>query len=146
MNFLSFLAGLLALTASPAATAGAVSPAIEQPAPRFSICGQRPTRNCVVDGDTAWIGGVKVRLDDIDAPETHQAKCNAEAVLGKRSTIRLAELMNEGPFRQVRGARDRDIHGRKLRRLMRNGRSLGDQLVAEGLARPWDGRRRGWCG
>jgi endonuclease YncB( thermonuclease family) len=37
-------------------------------------------------------------------------------------------------------------YGRKLRILVRNGRSLGDTLVAEGLARRWDGARRSWCG
>jgi endonuclease YncB( thermonuclease family) len=42
--------------------------------------------------------------------------------------------------------RDADRYGRKLRVVTRNGRSLGDILVAEGLARRWDGRRRSWCG
>ena len=44
------------------------------------------------------------------------------------------------------GARDEDKYGRKLRTLERAGRSLGDILVAEGLARPWGGFRRSWCG
>ena len=39
-----------------------------------------------------------------------------------------------------------DRYGRKLRLLRRNGRSLGFALVEEGLARPWDGRRKSWCG
>jgi micrococcal nuclease len=55
--------------------------------------------------------------------------------------------MNEGPFEFARsGPRDEDRYGRKLRVLVRDGRSLGDILVAEGLARRWDGARRGWCG
>ena len=33
--------------------------------------------------------------------------------------------------------RDEDRYGRKLRVVVRNGRSLGDQLVSEGLARTW---------
>jgi micrococcal nuclease len=44
------------------------------------------------------------------------------------------------------GLRDEDRYGRKLRTIERDGRSLGDVLVAEGLARPWDGARRSWCG
>jgi endonuclease YncB( thermonuclease family) len=28
---------------------------------------------------------------------------------------------------------------------LRDGRSLGDQLVSEGLARTWSGRREPWC-
>jgi endonuclease YncB( thermonuclease family) len=101
--------------------------------------------NCVVDGDTAWINGVKVRVADIDAPETHPPRCPQEADLGDRATKRLAELMNASPFELQSVDRDEDRYGRKLRILVRNGQSLGGQLVSEGLARTWDGRRRPWC-
>lgn len=43
------------------------------------------------------------------------------------------------------GNRDADRYGRKLRVLVRNGRSLGDVLVNEGLARTWNGAREPWC-
>lgn len=112
---------------------------------RFSICHTGGGTNCVVDGDTAWIDGTKVRLADIDAPETHKPRCSREAELGARSTIRLVELMNDSPFTQVSIDRDADRFGRKLRILTRNGRSLGDELVEEGLARPYAGGRRPWC-
>lgn len=111
----------------------------------FGFCHTGGGENCVVDGDTAWIDGTKVRIADIDAPETHPSRCPHEAELGDRATRRLAELMNQGPFRQAAAGRDTDRYGRKLRVLVRNGRSLGDQLVAEGLARTWEGRRRPWC-
>jgi hypothetical protein len=62
-----------------------------------------------------------------------------------RATRRLAELLNAGRFEVVAPERDEDRYGRKLRVLVRNGQSLGDQLVAEGLARTWEGRRRPWC-
>lgn len=112
---------------------------------KFSICHTGGGINCVVDGDTAWIGGEKVRVADIDAPETHPPRCSLEANLGEKATKRLAELMNDGPFDQIVVDRDRDRYGRKLRILTRNGKSLGQQLVAEGLARSWEGRRRPWC-
>lgn len=99
----------------------------------------------MVDGDTAWISGEKIRIADIDAPETHPPRCQSEADLGNRATERLAELMNIGPFELQTLDRDTDRYGRKLRVLSRDGRSLGDQLVAEGLARTWEGRRRPWC-
>jgi endonuclease YncB( thermonuclease family) len=55
--------------------------------------------------------------------------------------------MSAGPFEVVHsGGRDEDIYGRKLRVIERGGRSLADTLVAEGLARRWDGARRSWCG
>jgi endonuclease YncB( thermonuclease family) len=100
----------------------------------------------VVDGDTIKYAGLKIRLEDIDAPETYQYKCDAELTLGKRATYRLLELINSGPFELVnRGRRDEDRYGRKLRTIEIGGRSLGDVLVAEGLGRRWDGRRHGWC-
>lgn len=111
----------------------------------FGICYTGGGQNCVVDGDTAWIGGEKIRVADIDAPETHPPRCPSEADLGARATKRLAELMNAGPFELRTIGRDTDRYGRKLRVLMRHGRSIGDQLVEEGLARTWEGRRRPWC-
>jgi endonuclease YncB( thermonuclease family) len=58
----------------------------------------------------------------------------------------MRELLHAGPFELERiPGRDEDRYGRKLRVVTRNGRSLGDQLVAEGLARTWSGRREPWC-
>lgn len=112
----------------------------------FTLCHTGGGTNCVVDGDTIWMDGQKIRVADIDAPETHPPRCDREADLGDRATRRLLELVNAGPFelRQFDG-RDEDQYGRKLRVLVREGRSLGDQLVSEGLARTWSGRREPWC-
>lgn len=101
---------------------------------------------CVIDGDTLWIDGAKVRVADIDAPEISEPKCASELALGDRATERLIELVNQGPF-EIRAwpGRDTDRYGRALRVLVRDGHSLGDILVSEGLARTWTGRREPWC-
>jgi endonuclease YncB( thermonuclease family) len=112
----------------------------------FPLCAGRSLRNCVIDGDTIRYGGVKIRLADIDTPEVFSPKCPDEASLGRQATGRLQELLNAGPVGLMPIERDADRYGRKLRVVTRNGRSLGDILVAEGLARRWDGRRRSWCG
>ena len=113
---------------------------------RFAKCSAGVRKNCVVDGDTLWINGEKVRVADIDTPEISTPKCASELALGKRATRRLIELVNEGPFQlQAWPGRDTDRYGRKLRVLVRDGRSLGDRLVSEGLARTWSGRREPWC-
>lgn len=112
----------------------------------FSLCHTGGGTNCVVDGDTIWMDGIKIRVADIDAPETHPPRCDREADLGNRATKRLLALVNQGPFEaKLIGRRDEDQYGRKLRVLVRNGRSLGDILVSEGLARTWDGARHPWC-
>jgi len=112
----------------------------------FTLCHTGGGTNCVVDGDTIWMDGVKIRVADIDAPETHPPRCDYEADLGGRATQRLLQLVNAGPFEaRPIGDRDADQYGRKLRVLIRGGQSLGDQLVSEGLARTWSGRREPWC-
>lgn len=111
----------------------------------FALCTGAPRDTCVVDGDTFWLAGEKVRLADINAPETGQAGCAAERALGQRAKLRLAELLGAGPFALVTEGRATDRYGRALRIARRGGRSLGAQLVAEGLAEPWRGRRSDWC-
>ena len=113
---------------------------------RFGLCHSGGGTNCVVDGDTFWLKGERIRIADIDTPETHPPRCAKEARLGKAATLRLRALLNAGPVTLEIGERDVDRYGRKLRVVTREGKSLGDTLVAKGLARPWEGRRRGWCG
>ncbi|MGH6903270.1 MAG: thermonuclease family protein [Geminicoccaceae bacterium] len=112
----------------------------------FVLCAATRQPNCVIDGDTIRYGGIKIRLADIDAPEVFSPGCASEATRGERATRRLLALMNDGPFQLVAGGRDEDRYGRKLRVIERDGRSLGATLITEGLARPWDGARRSWCG
>jgi endonuclease YncB( thermonuclease family) len=111
----------------------------------FALCAPGPRTTCVVDGDTFWIEGRKVRIADINTPETHQPQCAAEASKGQAATRRLIVLLNAGPFELKRSGRDRDRYGRLLRTVTRGGRSLGEQLVREGLAERWQGRRGDWC-
>lgn len=111
-------------------------------APSFPICGEGRRVTCVVDGDTFWHNRIKYRLADIDAPEVSQPQCAAEARQGQAATNRLAALLNAGRFElQEQGV---DRYGRTLATVTRSGRSIGEQLVSEGLARRW-GDRRGWC-
>jgi micrococcal nuclease len=111
----------------------------------FRLCHTGGGYNCVVDGDTFHYHFTRIRMADIDTPETHPPRCAYEAELGRRATERLQELLNQGPFTLRTIDRDEDQYGRKLRVVMRGGDSLGLQLVNEGLARRWTGRRRPWC-
>lgn len=112
----------------------------------YTLCSGSVRIHCVVDGDTLWHEGTKIRVADIDAPEVGEPKCSSEAALGARATKRLLQLVNERPFELAAwGDRDVDKYGRKLRILVRDGESLGDILVSENLARRWTGRRQPWC-
>lgn len=114
---------------------------------RFAFCYSGGGANCVVDGDTFWMSGTKIRVADIDAPETHPARCEREAELGAAATLRLHALLNSGAVSLESAGRDRDRYGRKLRVVSVDGVGIGDTLVAEGLARRYaGGHREGWCG
>ncbi|GAA0267762.1 thermonuclease family protein [Alteraurantiacibacter aestuarii] len=112
---------------------------------QFSRCSGSGRITCVVDGDTIWYRGDKIRLADINTPEISRPACRREAELGEEATVRLTILLNQGPFTLVSEGRNLDRYGRQLRIVMRDGRSLGAILVAEGLAEQWQGRRGDWC-
>lgn len=112
----------------------------------FTMCATGRRADCVVDGDTFYFGHEKIRIADIDTPEVFSPSCTAEKALGERATRRLHALLNAGPIALRNTARKHDIFGRRLAVVRRDGRSLGDTLVAEGLAHPWRGRRESWCG
>lgn len=113
----------------------------------FSICGKAVRWDCVVDGDTIYLGGEKIRISDINTPEISGAACAEERVLANRAKHRLVQLLNAGPAELRRTeARNRDVYGRKLRAIYRDDRSLGDSLVEEGLAHRWQGYKQSWCG
>jgi len=122
----------------------AVAP-VDRLSARFGFCHTGGGTNCVVDGDTIWLGGQKIRVADIDAPETHPPRCSREAELGEAATRRLRQLLNGGAVSLQAIDRDQDRYGRKLRIVLVDGRSVGSRLVDEGLARRYAGGRRPWC-
>ena len=128
--------GLAAASYGPAGTG-------DEPAGTDAVLVSGPVR--VIDGDTFDYGGDRIRVADIDTPEL-RGRCAYEIGLAERATSRMRALLSEGPFElHPIGGRDEDQYGRKLRIVTRDGHSLGDTLVAEGLARTWTGRREPWC-
>lgn len=95
-----------------------------------------------VDGDTVAFAFERWRISNIDAPELH-GKCDAETRLAYTAKKRLQALLESGQVSVERHGED--IYGRALVRLFVAGNDLGDQLVAEHLARPWTGHRQPWC-
>lgn len=112
---------------------------------RFAICGAGTRVTCVVDGDTFWLNGTKIRIADIDTPEVSSPKCAAELQRGRMATQRLTGLLNAGPFTLEPADRAQDRYGRALYVVTRGGTSVGGALVDEGLA-VWYGKGRpDWC-
>ncbi|WP_226661321.1 thermonuclease family protein [Alteriqipengyuania lutimaris] len=114
---------------------------------QFALCVGGSRHTCVVDGDTIWLNGEKIRIADIDAPEISQPSCEAERIAGTRATEHLTRWLNEGAFEVHPNpdGRDTDRYGRKLRVLARSGESAVKALEAEGLATRWGDSGREWC-
>ena len=131
------------LSGGPASTTAAVG--IDPNRASFGICFGPDRYSCVVDGDTIWFEGRKIRIADINTPEISSPGCAAEERLGQQAKIRLQALLNQGAFSLQSIDRDQDQYGRDLRIITRDGQSLGEILVVEGLAERWQGTRRNWC-
>ncbi|MEI6642698.1 MAG: thermonuclease family protein [Novosphingobium sp.] len=134
---LAFPGGSAALVAAP--------PGRDREVAAFALCKGPARMTCVVDGDTFWYQGLKIRIADINAPELGHPSCAYEARLAEAATRRLTDLLNAGPFTLAVEGRDTDRYGRALRVVMRGGESLGGVLEREGLAEHWHGRRGDWC-
>lgn len=137
---------LLAALLAPLAAAALSVPGADLETARFGPCTAHARITCVVDGDTFWYRGAKIRIADINTPEVSRPACPREAELGRAATARLTALLNAGPFTLAPWRPERDRYGRLLRTVTRHGESLGMALVSEGLAERWNGRRGGWCG
>lgn len=124
----------------------------ERVAGSFTRCGPGRGTFCVIDGDTFKLGERKVRLIGIDAPETHPARCPAEALAGEAATAELQRLLNQGPFIMTGRIDDaKDRYGRDLRSVTRrlsegSVQSVGaDMLASDTVRRYAGGLRGGWC-
>ena len=99
---------------------------------------------CVVDGDTLWYQGTKIRLLDIDAPEV-EGRCGNERRLAKSATLELTRLLNTGLIRIAYDGQDR--YGRHLAMLLVREGQVGPAMLAAGLAEPFGQRGPSpWCG
>jgi endonuclease YncB( thermonuclease family) len=108
----------------------------------------------VVDGDTIEVLAriwpdhyveTLVRLAGIDAPEL-KGRCPEETAQAERARARLAALLAGGRL-QLADVRYGKYAGRVVARVLtEDGRDVGRILLAERLARGYDGgRRRPWC-
>ena len=89
----------------------------------------------MIDGDTIDIAGERIRIINIDTPETFRPRCENELVLGLKAKQRLRELLDSGPITIVR--ENKDYWGRTLAYVLAGEQDVGEQLIKEGHALPW---------
>ncbi|WP_379548331.1 thermonuclease family protein [Qipengyuania sp. DSG2-2] len=123
---------------------------------RFTICAERGSAACVIDGDTVSIGTPgefgkarrRIRFTGYDAPELDGA-CEDERTAARRARSALRDWLNAAPA-QVDGgeAPPFDQYGRELRAASRaDGTGLADHMIDNGLASPsgWGAVPVEWC-
>jgi len=92
-------------------------------------------RASAVDGDTLRLGGQRVRLIGIDAPELAQSCSDAAGVnwpCGQTAREKMAALLAGGPASCT--PRGRDRYGRILATCTTEGVDVGEAIVGAGLA------------
>lgn len=103
------------------------------------------TETCLVDGDTFWLFGEKIRLRDFDTPEPRVHLCGGdfERALADRASARLLELLNTNRWEIEYFGLGKNK--RRLATVTINGRDVGDFLIEERLARKWPDGEEWWC-
>ena len=118
---------------------------------RLTVAETAPT-NCTIgyvyDGDTVELicdgHSRAARIVGFDTAETRNASCDSEFAHGNKATERLRELINNADTTYRKVGTDR--YNRPLIKLWVDGKSVGEILVAEGLAVPYHGGSRiAWC-
>ncbi|MBK8544724.1 MAG: thermonuclease family protein [Caulobacteraceae bacterium] len=102
----------------------------------------------VIDGDTLedMSSDITYRVVNIDTAETgSRARCTAERDLGNRAKEAVRTLVSSAQRIELNATGRIDRYGRTIAFIVIDGRDMGETLIAEGLARPWRGRREPWC-
>jgi endonuclease YncB( thermonuclease family) len=109
----------------------------------------------VVDGDTIEIKDecfptelkLSIRVLGIDTPEKgSKAKCDKEAKLAEKASKFTKEFIGKNKTATFRNIKWDKYGGRLLADVEINGKSLSGELIKNGLARSYDGKKKGsWC-
>lgn len=106
------------------------------------VCVSGKRINCVVDGDTIWVRGEKIRLEGFNAPEMN-GTCGRERRMALQARDELQRALNSRAFTIERNGTDR--YRRTLATIRAGGRDVGVGLISKGLAHEWRGFKEGWC-
>lgn len=135
---------------TPSATPAAIKPDMPSVGTgrhqtKFYLCGTAKQDDCVIAADTFILKGQTIRIAGIEVPDIKKPRCETERIKASDAKLRVRAFLDSGPFDVIAAnAADEDSGGQKIRAVSRNGMSLSDILVREGLAsRP--GSTGGWC-
>ena len=109
----------------------------------------------VIDGDTIEIKNecfpkelkLSVRVLGVDTPEkASKAKCDKEAKLGEKASKFTKQFIGKNKTATFNNIKWDKYGGRLLADVEINGKNLKDELINNGLAYPYDGKKKqSWC-
>ncbi|BAV65393.1 hypothetical protein [Sphingobium cloacae] len=97
---------------------------------------------CVVSPREFSYGSTTYHLSDIRTPDAQFPACDAEAQLAGKATRTFIGILNGGAFESLPDPTDSDPAARIL---MRDGVSIGQIMIAKGVAQPWAPQPYNWC-
>jgi endonuclease YncB( thermonuclease family) len=117
-------------------------PEADARAARFNQCYAAAGPNCVLDGDTIYVGGERVEIAGMEAPRIADAACDLEHDRGVVAATELALLLNSGPV--TLGPPFRDGTGRSVRKVEVGGRDVALKMIDQSVAHEANSGL-GWC-
>jgi micrococcal nuclease len=108
----------------------------------FPVCGKGARITCIVDGDTFWLEGVKIRPQGFDTPEMGKPSCPRRAAGAIEARDALQRLLESGTVQVQPTGRSYD---RVLARVTVDGVDIGETMIAAGHARRYVPGAAPWC-
>ena len=119
------------------------SSASSKNAQRFGQCYNAGGPDCVMDGQSIYLGGQKLLIANMVAPKIQDAKCDEERTKGIDAAVHLADLLNSGKVTQGAAANGPD--GQMRTEVAVDGHDVGVEMVDAGLARDPSAASVDWC-
>lgn len=109
----------------------------------FDACsGSARAAACVLSPREFSYGNRTYHLSDIRTPDGQFPACDAEQQLAGKAQRTFIGILNGGAFESLPDPSDSDPAARIL---MRDGVSIGQIMIAKGVAQPWAPKPYNWC-
>lgn len=108
----------------------------------FDSCGNGARAACVLSPREFAYGDRTYHLSDVRTPDGQFPACDAEEQLAGKAKRTFIGILNGGAFESLPDPSDSDPAARIL---MRDGVSIGQIMIAKGVAKPWAPKPYNWC-
>lgn len=110
---------------------------------RFASCAGGSSPDCVVDGNTIYLGRQKVEIGGMEVPRIQGAACDQERSRGVDAAVRLADLLNGGKVTLAGKVRGPD--GQMRSKVDVNGDDVALAMIGADVAHQPSSEPQNWC-